>query len=261
MRRFFISGNWKMNTVMDEALALIEGIIAGIKSCVNVDIVVCPPFPFLFTAAHKAADTALKIGAQNVHFKRSGAYTGEISPPMLKSVGCNYVIVGHSERRLYFKESDSEINRKVDSCLKSSLYPILCVGETAEQKDRGLTFDVLNEQIVYGLEGIDDQMIRDIVIAYEPVWAIGTGVSAEGDLVEETHSFIRKTVKEFACEEVSAGIRIIYGGSVNPVNAGELLKRENVDGALIGGASLKAESFCEIVKTAESLAPAGIVGG
>jgi triosephosphate isomerase len=261
MRRFFISGNWKMNTVKEEASALVEGIIAGINGCSTVEIVVCPPYPFLDIAVRKAVNTALKIGAQNAHFRISGAYTGEISPLMLKSVGCRFVIIGHSERRLYFNETDSEINRKVSICLKNGLLPILCVGETLEQKNSGSTFNVLNDQIIYGLEGLDDHMIRNIIIAYEPVWAIGTGVSAAGDQVEETHSFIRETLKEFSCDEVSDGIRIIYGGSVNPGNAEDLLKRDNVDGALIGGASLKAETFCEIVKIAESLVRTSNVRG
>ena len=261
MRRFFISGNWKMNTVKDEASALVESIIAGINGCSDVDIVVCPPYTFLDTAIQKAANTSLKIGAQNAYFRNSGAYTGEISPSMLKSLGCGFVIIGHSERRLYFNETDSEINRKVDLCLKNGLVPILCVGETLEQRNGGSTFDVLNDQIIYGLEGIDDHMIRNIVIAYEPVWAIGTGASAAGDQVEETHSFIRRTLKEFSCDEVSSGIRIIYGGSVKPGNAEDLLRRENVDGALIGGASLKAETFCEIVKIAGSLMRTSNVSG
>jgi triosephosphate isomerase len=261
MRRFFIAGNWKMNKVKDEAFSLVEGILAGIKRCPQVDIVVCPPFTFLDTAAHKTVNTQLMIGAQNVYYRDSGAYTGEISPPMLKSVGCEYVIIGHSERRIYFKETDPEINRKAGLCLKNGLIPILCVGETNEQKNDGSTFEVLNNQIIYGLEGIDDHLIRDIIIAYEPVWAIGTGVSASGDQVEEIHRFIRNTIKEFACDEVSSEVRIIYGGSVNSGNAVDLLARDNVDGALIGGASLKAGPFCEIVKIAESLVQTVSVSG
>ena len=162
---------------------------------------------------------------------------------------------------MYFKETDSEINRKAGLCLKNGLNPILCVGETGGQKDEGNTFDVLNKQIIYGLEGIDDHLVRNIIIAYEPVWAIGTGVSASGDQVEEIHRFIRNTIKEFASDEVSSGVRIIYGGSVNSGNAADLLKRDNVDGALIGGASLKAGSFCEIVKIAESLVRAISISG
>ena len=254
MRRFFIAGNWKMNKAKDEACGLVEGILAGIEGCPHVDIAVCPPFTFLDTAAQKAVNTPLMIGAQNVYYRESGAYTGEISPPMLKSVGCGYVIIGHSERRIYFKETDSEINRKVHMCLKNGLIPILCVGETIGQKNDGRTFDVLNSQVIYGLEGIDDHLVRNIIIAYEPVWAIGTGVTASGDQVEEIHRFIRNTIREFACDEVSADVRIIYGGSVNSGNAVDLLARDNVDGALVGGASLKAGPFCEIVKIAESLA-------
>ena len=261
MRRPFMAGNWKMNKVKDAASGLVEGIIAGIDGCPHVDVAVCPPYTFLDTAAQKAINTPLMIGAQNVYYRDNGAYTGEISAPMLKSVGCGYVIIGHSERRMYFKETDSEINRKAGLCLKNGLNPILCVGETGGQKDEGSTFDVLNKQIIYGLEGIDDHLVRNIIIAYEPVWAIGTGVSASGDQVEEIHRFIRNTIKEFASDEVSSGVRIIYGGSVNSGNAADLLKRDNVDGALIGGASLKAGSFCEIVKIAESLVRAISISG
>lgn len=253
MRRLFISGNWKMNKGRQEACDLIDGIIKGMGDCPHVDIVVCPPFTFLDEASRKTRDMKLSVGAQNVFYRESGAYTGEISPLMLKSTGCKHVIAGHSERRQYFKETDAEINKKISLSLEHGLFPIFCIGETLEERNKGKTFEVLNGQIIYGLEGIDNLNVQKIVIAYEPVWAIGTGVSATSEQAEEVHRFIRNTVEKFSSKEVSESIRIIYGGSVNTGSARVLLKQENIDGALIGGASLKAEPFCEIIRIAESI--------
>jgi triosephosphate isomerase len=253
MRRMLVAGNWKMNMDVEGAERLIDGILKGLGDISLTDVLICPPFLYLESAVKRTATTPVRIGAQNVSFMEGGALTGEISAPMLRSLGCSYVIVGHSERRNLFHETDLEINRKVKICLKYGLIPILCIGETLEQRKCGNTYDVLNRQLVYGLMGIDDEQIRRMVIAYEPVWAIGTGVSASGEQAGETHRVIRSILGDFAGVDSSEELRIIYGGSVTPENAGELLTRDDVDGALVGGASLKAETFCQIVRTAESV--------
>lgn len=255
MRRMFISGNWKMNTESDEAQKLMEAVVKGVEGTSSTEIVICPPFVYLESAVRRTAHTRVRVGAQNVFYRDRGAYTGEISAGMLKSIGCTHVIIGHSERRSYFHETDMDVNWKVRACLANGLVPILCIGETFEQRKKGQAFEVLNRQLVYGLMGIDDEHIAHMIIAYEPVWAIGSGVSATGVQAQETHSFVRNLLSEFTKEKVSQGLRIIYGGSVTPMNADELLGQEDIDGALIGGASLKADHFCEIVRMAEEVSP------
>lgn len=242
-----------MNTIKSQALELVDGIVRGVEGITGVDIVVCPPFVFIERAVEKTRNGRVKVGAQNVFYRDSGAYTGEISAIMLYSIGCTHVIIGHSERRSYFKESDVDINRKIRMSLDHGLIPIFCVGETLDQRNKGQTFEVLNHQLVYGLEGINDAYIENIIIAYEPVWAIGTGKSATGQQAEETHLFIRDTLSNFTGPGAAKKVRIIYGGSVNTANAHELLAQENIDGALIGGASLVSSSFCEIARIAASL--------
>ncbi len=242
-----------MNTEKNDALKLAGEVKKGVGEVTGVDIVICPPFVFIDRVVEKIRESTIRVGAQNVFFREWGAYTGEISPPMLKSVGCEYVIIGHSERRSLFYESDAEINRKIKMCIAHGLSPVFCIGETYEQKNAGNTEDILNNQVIYGLEGIDDEQIMQIIIAYEPVWAIGTGISATGENAERTHIFIRNILSDFTRPEVAENVRIIYGGSVNTANALELLRQENIDGALIGGASLKAETFSDIVKIANSL--------
>lgn len=252
MRRMIISGNWKMNTEKQEAQNLIEAILHGVDGIAFTDIVICPPFLYLEQAARSITGTRVRVGAQNLFYRARGAFTGEISAPMLKSVGCTHVIIGHSERRSYFHETDMEINQKVRKSLEHGLIPILCIGETLEENKAGHTFEVLNRQLIYGLEGIDDEQIENMIVAYEPVWAIGTGISARGEQAQETHRYVRNILRDFTGEGVSEKVRIIYGGSVTPENADELLSQEDIDGALIGGASLKAETFCRIVSIAES---------
>ena len=249
-KRALVVGNWKMNGSYEEADALIDTTVACAGSHSDVDIVVCPPFTLLYSAVRRTQKTSVSVGAQNVFYERKGAYTGEISPVMLKEIGCEWVIVGHSERRTYFGETDSTINRKLRTCHIHGLVPILCVGESLDQRKSGRTFEVLNSQIVYGLEGIDGGEIQKTVIAYEPVWAIGTGISATEQQAEEVHRFIRSVIERFAGPKASETVRIGYGGSVSPKNAGRLLREDNIDGALVGGASLVAESFCEIVGSA-----------
>jgi triosephosphate isomerase len=254
MRRMIISGNWKMNMERQEALELVESILHGVDGIACTDIVICPPFLYLEHAARSTTGTRVRVGAQNLFYRVRGAFTGEISAPMLKSVGCSYVIIGHSERRSYFHETDMEINQKVRKSLEYGLVPILCIGETLEERKQGRTFEVLNRQLVYGLEGIEEEQIENMIIAYEPVWAIGTGISARGEQAEETHCRVRSILCDFTGKGVSEKVRIIYGGSVTPENADELLSQEDIDGGLIGGASLKAETFCRIVSVAESVA-------
>jgi triosephosphate isomerase len=252
-RKLFIAGNWKMNTVLEEAASLVAGIVGGVGTELRVDAVVCPPYPFIERVVKLTAGYPVSVGAQNVHYEEGGAYTGEVSAPMLYSLGCSHVIVGHSERRILFNEKSSAINLKIRKCLEHGLFPILCIGETPEQKNEGITFDVLNKQIVYGLQGIDAAAVGRMVIAYEPVWAIGTGQSATAQVAEQSHRFIRSVVERFTDNATARSIRIIYGGSVTQGNAEEILKQGNIDGVLIGGASLKPDSFCEILDTAESL--------
>ncbi len=242
-----------MNTLKNEAIDLVAGILKEIENYNGVDIVVCPPYTFIEIIIGRVKNSKLFVGAQNVFYEESGAYTGEISPLMLEDLGCKYIIIGHSERRRYFGETNPVINKKIKMIIKHAMTPIFCVGETLEQRREGKTHDILNSQIIYGFEGIDDFDIQKVVIAYEPVWAIGTGISATSAQAEETQKYIRNIVKSFAGEKASENIRIIYGGSVNTENALDLLKQEDIDGALIGGASLKADSFCEIIRIANSL--------
>jgi triosephosphate isomerase len=248
IRKKLIAGNWKMNLQRDDAYALMAGLRNEAESLGDEDVLICPPFPYLEIAVQMMKDRAVHVGAQNLYHAQNGPFTGEVSAPMLKSIGCSHAIIGHSERRTIFTECNTLINKKVASCLACGMIPILCVGETLDQRNRDQTFDVLSEQLTYGLQGIDGASLAATVIAYEPVWAIGTGVSAGIDQVEEVHGFIREVVARFSDGETAQTVRIIYGGSVNPTNALELLSCNNVDGALIGGASLKLDSFCGIVQ-------------
>ncbi|UCB45051.1 MAG: triose-phosphate isomerase, partial [Spirochaetota bacterium] len=219
----------------------------------NVDVVVCPPYPFIEAIVAMTRSRNMEVGAQNLFYEERGAYTGEVSAPMLSDLGVKYVIVGHSERRTYFGETDSMINRKIKASLAYGLVPIFCVGETLHQRKEGSTLRVLNQQIVYGLEGIDDGAVQNIVMAYEPVWAIGTGMSATGEQAAEAHRYIGEVVSKFAGKESIGTLRVLYGGSVTRKNARDLLERKEIDGALVGGASLDAEHFCDILHEAASI--------
>ncbi len=252
MRNIVVAGNWKMNTHREEATSLIDGVLREAGNFGGVDVVLFPPYLFLDMAVQKCRKSGIGVGAQNAFYKKRGAYTGEISPVMLRDIGCDYVILGHSERRHYFDETNAIINKKMKSCLEAGLTPVLCIGETLTQRQQGKTFDILNDQIVYGLEGIDGSFIKKTIIAYEPVWAIGTGISASITKAQEAHEYIRKTIESFTDTEAAGQIRILYGGSVNTKNARELLEEDDIDGALVGGASLKPESFCEIVKSGKA---------
>ena len=251
MRKKVIAGNWKMNKNLGESLSLIKDIkLAMLNISGKVDVIVCPPFTSLETGANLLKESPVKLGAQNMHFEDSGAFTGEISASMLKSVGCEYVILGHSERRTIFNENDEMINKKLKKALSSALKPIFCVGETLEEREANRTEKVIEKQIIEGLAGIPGSEMKNIIIAYEPVWAIGTGKTATPAQAEEVHVFIRNLVKRLYSPSVSDNIIIQYGGSVKPDNSKELLNMPNIDGALVGGACLKADSFVEIIKSA-----------
>ncbi|MCK9425157.1 MAG: triose-phosphate isomerase [Ignavibacteriaceae bacterium] len=249
MRKKVIAGNWKMNLNLQESISLISGIKNGLGPLSsNVEVIVCPPYTSLETASTLVKNSPVKLGAQNMCFEESGAYTGEISAAMLKSVGCEYVILGHSERRTIFGESDATINKKIHKALVSGLLPIFCIGETLDEREKGITFDVVKRQVVEGLKNVDAENMKKIIIAYEPVWAIGTGKVASKEQAEEVHAFIRKELTVLYKSEVAEQIIIQYGGSVKPDNAVELLSQLNIDGALVGGACLKADLFLGIIK-------------
>jgi len=251
MRNKVVAGNWKMNNDIKESINLISAIKRDITdSCTNVKVIICPPFTSLDTASTLLKNSNLFLGAQNLHFAESGAYTGEISAEMLKNVGCEYVIIGHSERRTLFNESDELINKKLISALANNLFPIFCIGETLEQREKGITFRVIENQIKLGLKDIDSKEIKNCIIAYEPVWAIGTGKNATPEQAEEVHSFLRATLENLYSKSISDDIIIQYGGSVKPENAKELMQMPNIDGALVGGACLNSDSFIKIIEAA-----------
>lgn len=242
MRRPFLAANWKMNKTIPEALDFMHAFLPSVAGVRDADIVIAPPFTSLFAIAERFVGTNVSLAAQNVFYEEKGAFTGEVSPLMLKDAGCDFVITGHSERRQYFHESDEIVNRKIKLSLKHGLAVICCIGETLAERDNGKTFSVLAAQIAGGLAGVAPQ---NLVIAYEPVWAIGTGLTPTPDDVAAMHRFIRE---QLAARFGATGndVRLLYGGSVKPANAKELLTIDNVDGALIGGASLKADEFLAI---------------
>jgi triosephosphate isomerase (TIM) len=249
MRRKVIAGNWKMNNDLSESQNLISKLVSGLSNeKVNCDVIVCPPYTSLSEANSLLKNSIVKLGAQNMYFEESGAFTGEISASMLKSAGCEFVILGHSERRTIFGETDQVINKKIKKALMSSLLPIFCVGETLEERESGVTNDIIKRQVTEGLKDISAEDMKKIIIAYEPVWAIGTGKTASPQQAEDVHAFIRGLVKSLYSNEIAEGLIIQYGGSVKPDNAKELLFQADIDGALVGGACLKAESFIGIIK-------------
>jgi len=245
MRVPMIAGNWKMNTTLNEATALVSGMLPLLEPIDNVEKVVCPPFISLAAVAEVLRGSSVKLGAQNVYFEEKGAYTGEISPAMLADL-CEFVIIGHSERRQYFGETNEIANRKVQSALRSGLKPIMCIGERLEEYDAGKTEEVVVGQLRSSLSGIDSP--QGLVIAYEPVWAIGTGRAASGEQANKVIGLIRHNVAELYAESFAQSLRILYGGSVTADNAAEFMEQPEVDGALVGGASLKADQFVSIVK-------------
>jgi triosephosphate isomerase len=250
MRTKVIAGNWKMNKTISESQELVSQILNGLGKNANCEVIVCPPFTSLSEVHSLIKNTPVKLGAQNMYYEESGAFTGEISAAMLKSSGCEYVILGHSERRTIFNESDELINKKVKRALSKGLKPIFCVGELLAQREAGETMEVVRNQIEKGLEGISSEQMKNIIIAYEPVWAIGTGKTATPQQAQEVHAFIRElAAKEFS-SSIAENLIIQYGGSVKPDNSAQLLSQKDIDGALVGGACLKADSFLGIIASA-----------
>lgn len=250
MRIPIIAGNWKMNKTSKEAANLILEIRDRVKESL-CEVVVCPPFTSLTQVITLVENTNIKVGAQNMYYEESGAYTGEISPLMLKELGVEYVILGHSERRQYFKEDDSLINKKIKAAVLYGLKPILCVGETLEQREKGETFNHIKSQIVKDFEGIDMESMKEVVVAYEPIWAIGTGKTATSKDANDVIKFIREQIDALYGKQISENIRIQYGGSVKPSTIKEQMAQSDIDGALVGGASLKADDFVSIVNFKE----------
>lgn len=250
MRRKFVAGNWKMNKTAEEARLLLNELIPALKPFSQVERAVCPPFPYLMMVRHMLEGTNIGVGAQNMHWEAFGAFTGEVSPKMIAEF-CQYVILGHSERRTYFGETDESVNRKVKAALTAGLTPIVCVGETLAENEAGKTSEVVRRQITEGLKGLSPEEGAKLVIAYEPVWAIGTGRAATAEVAQSVHAnVVRPALAHLFGQEVASQIRIQYGGSVTAKNAPELFAMPDIDGALVGGASLKSGEFAAIVQAA-----------
>ena len=250
-RRNFIAGNWKMNLNRADSVALAGGVAEKVGANSEVEVAVCPPACYLEAVAAACQGSAVGVGGQNMYHEPEGAFTGEISGPMLLDLGCQYVILGHSERRQYFGETDESINIKLKAALSLGLIPIVCVGETLEQREAEQTKSVIQTQFTGSFAGISEQNMAKTVIAYEPVWAIGTGKTASPEQAEEVHSDLRKMIENQYTSQIAQQVRIQYGGSVKPGNAAELLSQPNIDGALVGGASLKVDDFIAIVDAAK----------
>ncbi len=243
-----IAGNWKMFKTIDESVDMVKNLKELVKDVTETEIVVCPPFVSISPVVNALQDSNISVGAQNCHWEDKGAFTGEIAPPMLAAAGCTYVIIGHSERRKYFHETNEHVNRKAKALYEHSLIPIICVGETLDQREDNKTMDVVEEQIRGCLADIPVDKMLSTVIAYEPVWAIGTGKTASPEQAQEVHAFIRNLLNELYGKDNAQQIRIQYGGSVKPDNIASLMEMDDIDGALVGGASLEAESFAKIIK-------------
>lgn len=246
MRKKFIAGNWKMNKTVSETVTLIKELCEKISdpAC---DVAICVPYTSLSTAVEMTKNSVIEVGAQNLHFCDSGAYTGEISADMLTEIGVSYVIIGHSERREYYAETDETVNKKIKKAIEKNLIPIVCVGESLDEREKDLTFDIIKNQVVKALADISEEDLKKIVFAYEPIWAIGTGKTATSEQANEVCKYIRDCLCELYTKETADEIIILYGGSMNAKNAEELLAQSDVDGGLIGGASLKAEDFSAII--------------
>ncbi len=247
----FIAGNWKMNKTVGEAIDLVRELKTAISGVKGVEVAVAPPFTALYAVRKELEGSSILLAAQHLYWEEKGAFTGEVSPLMLKEVGCHYVIIGHSERRQFFGETDETVNRRMKAALSQGLKIIFCIGETLKEREEGKTFSVIERQVEGGLNGLGHQAMRSVTLAYEPVWAIGTGRTATPDQAEEVHQFIRKKLEKLYSLEISEEIRIQYGGSVTPENVKGLMSQSDIDGALVGGASLKAESFSKIVRFKE----------
>ena len=252
MRTPFIAGNWKMFKTVRETVAFVTELRAAVTDVVGVQIVVAPPFIAVHAAAEALRDSNIGVSAQDVYWEKEGAFTGEVSALMIKEAGAHYVIIGHSERRQLFGETDVMVNRKVTAAIANGLTPIMCVGETLEERERNETLAILDRQLKAGLEGVAAERLQSIVLAYEPVWAIGTGRNATPAQAGEAHAHIRTRLRQWFGGDAAETCRVIYGGSVKPGNIRELIAEPDVDGALVGGASLEVKSFADIVKSSES---------
>ena len=252
MRKPFVAGNWKMSTDSQTGVALAENIASGSAQVAgqSVTVAVCPPFVYLQSVTKALRSSSIAVGAQDIYFESEGAFTGEISPSMLKDVGCSYCLCGHSERRHVIGESDELINKKVTAAIAGGLLPILCVGELLEEREASQTNDVVTRQVKEGLAGLSAEKLEAVTLAYEPVWAIGTGLTATPEQAQEVHEFIRKLLGQLYDEKIAEEIRILYGGSVKPSNAADLMGQKDIDGSLVGGASLKADDFLAIIQAA-----------
>ncbi len=252
MRNPIIGGNWKMNKgTPSEAIEMLEELISLVKKIDSVDIVIVPPFTVLFSAIQTVKNTNIMVGAQNMYYEEKGAFTGEVSPVFLKKLGCKYVILGHSERRDIFNESDDLINKKLKKALKAGLNPIVCIGEHLEERETSRTKDVIENQFKLTFKDLKSEELNRVTIAYEPIWAIGTGKTATPEQAEEIHIFIRELIASIYGKNTAETVRIQYGGSIKPTNAKEIFKKENIDGGLVGGASLQSKSLYEIIKASE----------
>ncbi len=245
-----IAGNWKLNKTSREALQLVEELKRELASITGVDVVVCPPFTALESVSEAVSETNIAVGAQNVSWAESGAFTGEISPAMLKDFNVRYVIIGHSERRQFFGETNETVNKRLLNTLNQGLIPIICVGENLAEREGNKTFDIIKNHCEGSLKGLTLEQMKQVIIAYEPVWAIGTGKTATPEQAQEVHKFIRQLLQKLFNAEVAESVRIQYGGSVTPENIATLISQPDINGALVGGASLKAASFAAIVKAA-----------
>ncbi len=246
-RRPLIAGNWKMYKTGVQSVDFtkkLKDMVAGVS---NVDIMIAPPFTAISQVAEQTTGTPISVGAQNMHWEAEGAYTGEIAADMIQSAGCSHVIIGHSERRQYFGETDQTINRKIQAATQSDLIPVFCIGETEDQREAGQTFSVLDKQLQNGLEGLFLENLRSLIVAYEPIWAIGTGKTATKEQAQEVHMHVRQWFAQAYNQEYAQGLRILYGGSVKPSNIKDLMAMPDIDGALVGGASLDPESFSQLV--------------
>ncbi|OZU88734.1 triose-phosphate isomerase [Virgibacillus indicus] len=248
MRKKVIAGNWKMNKVLSEANAFVEEVAEKAKINDSVETIVCAPYPYLASLVEKAKGSQVKISAQNMHFEENGAFTGEVSPVMLSDLGVTHVVLGHSERREYFAETDETVNKKTHAAFNHDLTPIVCVGETLEQREANETMNHVGNQVTKALEGLSNEQVAETIVAYEPIWAIGTGKTASSEDANEVCSHIRNVIKDITSDETAEKVVIQYGGSVKPANIKELLSQSDIDGALVGGASLEADSFLQLVE-------------
>ncbi|HET6490208.1 MAG TPA: triose-phosphate isomerase [Syntrophales bacterium] len=247
VRKALIIGNWKMHKTVTEAVEFAQAFTAGFTALADRDVAIAPPFTALQALKTVLEDTPIALCAQNVHWEQEGAFTGEVSAPMLLDAGCRYALIGHSERRRWFGETNEDVNRKAKAALKTALLPVVCVGETVDEREADQTFSIIRRQLKEGLNNISSDDIRRAIVAYEPVWAIGTGKTAAPEQAEEVHDFIRQFIARIHGADIAAGIRILYGGSVNADNAGSLMAQKDIDGLLVGGASLDTGSFRKII--------------